>query len=261
MFGGSGASIYHAIMNLGLVERYGGNLGTSYLTDDAQPSLAYAPKAIWLHQYEESSKIQAFYRFLCRTLTIRGSAGGVVEFSVDGQAYARHMVTASANNLFSNPTTTANAPYTPIPFWNTALEMQIDGSTWVPFAVTAWEITIGNNTIETFASSPTVATANTAVDVHRLNQGVISVSGSFTLATAQSLSDPGGSNFRRFRVVLGASQGSGGSPPAKTIVMPNCVISSYAVPLPGVNQRIMRTYQFRSLGDGTNEAAYIANYA
>lgn len=261
LFLGSGASLYHGLMNLALDQRYGGQLGSSFLTDDAQPSLAYGPKAVWVHQYEETGKVQVFYRYLCRTLTLRSTAGGIVEYTMDGLGYNRQIMTTAALNLFNTPTTTANANYTPIPHWNTAVQYSVDGSTWTTYEVTNWELTINNNTIETYGSAAAIANPSANLNPSKLNQGLITVSGSFTLVTPVTLADPSGSNFARIRIVLAVAQGAGGSPPAKTIICPNIVFTGYPVPLPGTNVRILRTYSFQSLGDGTNQSAYTANYS
>jgi len=185
-----------------------------------------------------NQQIYTYTTVLINTLTINGNLNGNVTIDVNVQAKTR--TETGAGGTYSATGTSINQA--PIPYWKSKFVGSAWGSgNWASFGetasntqVTAWSITINNNTI-------VQRTFDGTKDAHYVQQGMLNLTGTITVFNEDGIPVPsdGGSAVI---TITGAG----------TVTLPYIVITGYPMNFAGSSAKVTRTVPFRSLGTGTS---------
>ena len=211
---------------------------------DATTQLVLSPGggSEWLFPSSSGGSVA---KCVVNTMNLSARNDGVVEFSANLMSAG-----ADFNLAATNAPTVSDFAYepggptddsNPLPYYASAFTVTGSGETGMSERITAWNVTINNNSTPIF----TFDGNNFASDVL---QGIMEVSGSFTYYS------PTGTFVRNLTHGAAATITFG----ASTITMPHLAFGPYPVPMPGVNDPTVREVTFRGFATTSYPSIYIS---
>lgn len=235
-----------------------GTIGAKILDKAITTRDAYFPLIIddALDQFNYNAKV--------KQLALSARVGGSLDATMTVEAITRTRAAHGTAPGAFTATTTGNLNTTPIPFWNTQFLAQTAGGSITGRMVTAWDVTINNNTF-------TLQTASGSREPTDIQQGLLTVSGSFTYypVAANPVTTPASDPFTQapspYVALNPRIPGDVPDPTPVTITLgatvlniPNILFREYNRDITGPNQKPMRVCSFVGLGSLSQGACFVS---